>query len=139
MDLYGVFCRVIYLLKGGYQWPLLPVAFPNWRTRYKHFRQRCERASPEEESILEPVLRKSVSGLWQSSGQTEQSSLCIVASLSVKNTDTADFADPARALAMFDRHRDGLSEVQNGLVEGGYTGSPLLSRCKAYWEPRRKW
>ena len=139
MDLYGVFCGVLYLLKGGCQRPLLLVAFPNWRTRYKYFRQRCERASPEEESILERVLRKSVSGLWQSSGQTEQSSLCIVASQSVKNTDTADVADPARALAMFDRHRDGLSEVQNGLVEGGYTGSPLLSRCKAYWEPRRKW
>ena len=35
---------------------------------------------------------------------------------------TADVTDRAGALAMFDRRRDGLSQVQNVLVDGGYTG-----------------
>ena len=45
---------------------------------------------------------------------------------------TADVTDRAGALAMFDRRRDGLSQVQN--VTGGF-----LLRCKACWEPRWKW
>ena len=35
---------------------------------------------------------------------------------------TANVTDRAGALAMFDRRRDGLSQVQNVLVDGGYTG-----------------
>ncbi len=34
---------------------------------------------------------------------------------------TANVTDRAGALAMFDRHRDGLNQVQNVLVDGGYT------------------
>ena len=48
----------------------------------------------------------------------------------------ADVTDRAGALAMFDRRRDGLSQVQNVLVDGG---CPLPLRCKACWEPRWKW
>ena len=47
---------------------------------------------------------------------------------------TADVTDRAGALAMFDRRRDGLSQVQNVLVDAE---SPLP--CKACWEPRWKW
>ena len=39
VDLYDVFCGVLYLLKSGCQWRMLPVDFPNWRTCYKYFRQ----------------------------------------------------------------------------------------------------
>ena len=38
---------------------------------------------------------------------------------------TARVTDRAGALAMFDRHRDGLSQVQNVMVDGGYTGKPF--------------
>ena len=38
---------------------------------------------------------------------------------------TANVTDRAGALAMFDRRRDGLSQVQNVLVDGGYTGKPF--------------
>ena len=38
---------------------------------------------------------------------------------------TANVTDRAGALAMFDRCRDGLSQVQNVLVNGGYTGKAL--------------
>ncbi len=52
---------------------------------------------------------------------------------------TANVTDRAGALAMFDRRRDGLSQVQNVLVDGVTPGSPLPLRCKACWEPRWKW
>ena len=40
---------------------------------------------------------------------------------------TVDVTDRAGALAMFDRRRDGLSQVQNVLVDGGYTGKPFAT------------
>ena len=52
---------------------------------------------------------------------------------------TANVTDRAGALAMFDRHRDGLNQVQNVLVDGATPGSPLLLGCEACWEPRWKW
>ena len=58
VDLYDVFCRVLYLLKSGCQWRMLPADFPDWRTCYKYFRQWSERPGPDEDSILEQVLKK---------------------------------------------------------------------------------
>ena len=40
---------------------------------------------------------------------------------------TANVTDRAGALAMFDQRRDGLSLVQNVLVDGGYTGDPFAA------------
>ena len=40
---------------------------------------------------------------------------------------TADVADRAGALAMFDRRRADLSRVQNVMVDGGYTGKPFAA------------
>ena len=53
-----VFCGVLYLLKSGCQWRMLPADFPNWRTCYKYFRQWSERPGPGQDSILEQVLKK---------------------------------------------------------------------------------
>ena len=89
VDLYDVFCGVLYLLKSGCQWRMLPADFPNWRTCYKYFRQWSERPDPEQDSI--------------------------------------NVTDRAGALAMFDQHRDGLSQVRNVLVDGGYTGKPFAA------------
>ena len=161
VDLYDVFCGVLYLLKSGCQWRMLPADFPNWRTCYKYFRQWSERPDPVQDSILEQVLKKSVGAARQSNGRKEQTSFCIVDSQSVKNTDsaeqkgydagkkvlgikrhiavdteglphaihitTANVTDRAGALAMFDRRRDGLSQVQNVLVDGDYTGKPFAA------------
>ena len=46
VDLYDVFCGVLYLLKSGCQWRMLPADFPNWRTCYQYFRQWSERPGP---------------------------------------------------------------------------------------------
>ena len=44
---------------------------------------------------------------------------------------TASVTDRAGALAMFDRHRDGLNQVQNVLVDGGYTGKPFAAGVRS--------
>ena len=44
---------------------------------------------------------------------------------------TANVTDRAGALAMFDRHRDGLNQVQNVLVDGGYTGKPFAAGVRS--------
>jgi transposase len=31
IDLYDIFCGVLYLLKSGCQWRMLPKEFPKWR------------------------------------------------------------------------------------------------------------
>ena len=37
VDLYEVFCAVLYLLRSGCQWRMLPRDFPKWRTVHSYF------------------------------------------------------------------------------------------------------
>jgi transposase len=37
VDLYDVFCAVLYLLRTGCQWRALPGDFPKWRTVHSYF------------------------------------------------------------------------------------------------------
>jgi len=47
VDMYEVFCAVLYLLKSGCQWRMLPGEFPKWRTVYSYFAQcPVEQARP---------------------------------------------------------------------------------------------
>ena len=39
VDLYEVFCAVLYLLRTGCQWRFFPDQFPNWNTVYAYFRK----------------------------------------------------------------------------------------------------
>jgi len=38
VDLYDIFCAVLYVLKEGCRWRSLPHDFPKWQNVYKHFR-----------------------------------------------------------------------------------------------------
>ena len=57
LDLYDVFCAVLYILKTGCQWRMLPTYFPKWRSVHAYFQIWSERVfgSP---SILERALKK---------------------------------------------------------------------------------
>ena len=162
MDLYDVFCGVLYLLKSGCQWRMLPADFPDWRTCYQYFRQWSEQPDPEQDSILEQVLKKigwrGPTKQWD--GKSRPASVSWTPRASRTRTPpgtramtqarrcrefkrhiavdtqglphgihvtTADVTDRAGALAMFNRRRDGLSQVQNVLVDGGYTGKPFAT------------
>ena len=57
VDLYDVFCAVLYLLKSGCQWRMLPSDFPKWRTVHAYFAKWSE---PDQDavSVLERALKK---------------------------------------------------------------------------------
>jgi transposase len=57
VDLYEVFNAVLYLLKSGCQWRMLPEGFPKWRTVHSYFAKWSE-ADQDGVSILERALKK---------------------------------------------------------------------------------
>lgn len=66
VDLYEVFCGILYLLKSGCQWRMLPSDFPKWRTVYAYFEKWREPAQ-DGISVLEQALKKSG---WRGPTQT---------------------------------------------------------------------
>ena len=90
VDLYDVFCGVLYLLKSGCQWRMLPADFPDWHTCYQYFRQWSQRPGPGQDSILERVPKKNrLARPDKAMDGKSRPAFCIVDSQSVKNTDTA--------------------------------------------------
>ena len=57
VELYEVFCAVLYLLRTGCQWRALPSDFPKWRTVHSYFSIWSE--PREGGSLLEQALKKS--------------------------------------------------------------------------------
>ena len=57
VDLYEVFNAVLYLLKSGCQWRMLPEGVPNWATVYSYFAKWSEPDSGGV-SALERALKK---------------------------------------------------------------------------------
>jgi transposase len=75
VDLYEVFCGVLYLLKSGCQWRMLPSDFPKWRTVHSYFAKWSE---PDENgmSALERALKKSGwRGPYQTGAQSKDALL----------------------------------------------------------------
>ena len=66
VDLYEVFCAVLYLLRTGCQWRFLPSDFPKWRTVHSYFAKWSE-PGQDGISVLERALKKSG---WRGPGQT---------------------------------------------------------------------
>jgi transposase len=57
LDLYEVFCGLLYVLKSGCQWAMLPDGFPNYRSVHYYFQMWNEQKDGQP-SILETVLKK---------------------------------------------------------------------------------
>jgi transposase len=57
LDLYDVFCGVLYVLKSGCQWRMLPSDFPKWRSVHSYFAIWSEEKEGQE-SILDQALKK---------------------------------------------------------------------------------
>ena len=66
VDLYEVFNAVLYLLKSGCQWRMLPDGLPKWRTVHSYFAQWSE-PGPDGISVLERALKKI---RWRGPSQT---------------------------------------------------------------------
>ena len=57
VDLYEVFCAILYLLKSGCQWRMLPEGFPKWNTVYYYF-SIWNKAQDGQQSLLHQCLKK---------------------------------------------------------------------------------
>jgi hypothetical protein len=57
IDLYDVFCGVLYVLKSGCQWRMLPEGFPKWQTCYAYW-HKWSAKKDEAPSLLEEALKK---------------------------------------------------------------------------------
>jgi len=57
VDLYEVINAVLYLLKSGCQWRMLPEGFPNWVTVYSYF-AKWSATDQDGMSALERALKK---------------------------------------------------------------------------------
>ena len=89
VDLHEVFNAVLYLLKSGCQWRMLPEGFPKWRTVHSYFVQWSE-AGPDGTSVLERALKKQVGVARAKQGRNVLTSFLIVDAQSVKNADPAE-------------------------------------------------
>ena len=58
VDLYEVWCAVLYLLRTGCQWRALPSDFPKWRTVHSYFAQWSQ-PDTQGVSLLQQALKKS--------------------------------------------------------------------------------
>jgi len=58
VDLYEVFCGILYALKSGCQWRMLPREYPKWSVVYKYFWQWSKKPLETEPSPLERALKK---------------------------------------------------------------------------------
>jgi len=89
VDLHEVFNAVLYLLKSGCQWRMLPDRFPNWVTVYSYF-AKWSATDQDGTSALERALKKSVGEAREKLGRNAMTSFLIVDAQSVKNTDSAE-------------------------------------------------
>ena len=88
VDLYEVFCAVLYLLRTGCQWRFLPGEYPKWTTVYAYF-SKWSQPDQGDVSVLERALKNQVGAGREKLGRNAKPTLLIVDAQSVKNTDTA--------------------------------------------------
>jgi transposase len=86
IETYDIFCAVIYRLREGCRWRSLPHDFPKWQICYYHYNV-WRSVKDREESVLDRAL---VEHERAKNDRREQTTMIIVDSKSVKNTDTAE-------------------------------------------------
>ncbi len=87
VDLYDVFCAVLYVVKGGIQWRMLPADYPNWKLVYYYFTV-WSKADENGVSLLDVVLKKLVRRIRNEDIRKDKTSFGIVDAQSVQNADT---------------------------------------------------
>ena len=88
VDLYEVFCAVLYVLKNGCTWRALPHDFPNWNLVYYYYTVWSEK-DENGFSVIDYCLAKLVDVTRYFAGRNPLPSMGIVDSKSIQNADTA--------------------------------------------------
>jgi transposase len=89
VDLYDVFCAILYLLKNACTWRNLPHDFPNWKL-VNYYYGIWTKKDETGESMLDHILAKLVDLERYEEGRKPLPSMLIVDSKSVQNADTAN-------------------------------------------------
>jgi transposase len=89
VDSYDVFCGVLYRLREGCRWRSLPHDYPKWQLCYYHY-EIWRSAEEGAESELDRVLRKLVEAERVLDGRAPQTTMSIIDSKTIQNTDTAE-------------------------------------------------
>jgi len=56
-NLYDIYCGILYVLRSGCQWRMIPSDFPKWRSVHSYFQIWSEQKYGKP-SILEQALKK---------------------------------------------------------------------------------
>jgi transposase len=88
-DVYDIFCAVLYVVREGCRWRALPHDYPKWKNVYYHFTIWSAKRA-DGSSILDEVLNKLLKSERIINGRQPETTMIIVDSKSIKNTDTAD-------------------------------------------------
>ena len=89
VDLYDIFCAILYIVKGGIQWRMLPSDFPKWQLVYYYF-SVWKKNDESGTSLLNRVLNKLVVNVRNSHEKKDNPSLGIADAKSIKNVCTAE-------------------------------------------------
>jgi hypothetical protein len=89
VDLYEVFCAVLYLLKNGCTWRNLPHDFPNWKL-VNYYYGIWTKKNENSESLLDYILGNLVDIERYETGRNPLPSMLIIDSKSIQNADTAN-------------------------------------------------
>ena len=57
VDLYDIYCAILYLLTSGCQWRMIPKDYPKWQLVYYYFHLWSKKEEGQE-SLLEGLLKK---------------------------------------------------------------------------------
>jgi len=57
IDLYDVFCAILYLIKSGCQWRMLPSDFPKWEI-VRYYYDVWAREREDGSTLLSEILKK---------------------------------------------------------------------------------
>lgn len=89
VDLYDVFCAILYLLKNGCTWRNIPHDFPKWEL-VRYYYDVWTKKDKQGQSLLEYVLQKLVDLERYETREHPLPTMLIVDSKTVQNADTAE-------------------------------------------------
>ncbi|MDR1145216.1 MAG: transposase [Verrucomicrobiales bacterium] len=88
LDLYEVFCAVLYVLHRGCSWRMLPAGFPKWYTVYAYW--QIWNAAGNTDSLLQQALKKiDWRGPCQPAGRNAQPNRLIADAQSAQHAGSA--------------------------------------------------
>ena len=139
IDLYDVFCAILYILRTGCQWRALPSDFPKWGTVYSYYQIWAE--DKGQGSLLEYALKNQVQSVKNTDTAQEKGYDAGKKVSGIKRhlaVDTlglphaiaiprANVGDREGGLLALERCADNLDTVQAVLCDGGYTGEKFAA------------